>query len=175
MNINQPYPNLDVNGNPILSTTTVTNHGLFYTTHAIPDGKTFYCPGVTSDMSERLTYENYLTTSGQWPAYSRIDNAFVRLSYSYYPQTELIRADRPPTVVPFGGYTVAKKITELSPKHSILTDLAVEDDNAESLITIMDIANRVREFVGKNFGHAESGRRKFASVNPPSSHCRLQH
>ena len=127
MNINQPYPNLDVNGNPVLSTTTATNHGLFYTTRAIPDGKTFYCPGVTSDMSERLTYENYLTTSGQWPAYSRIDNAFVRSSYSYYPQTDkLIRADRPPTVVPFGGYTVAKKITELSPKHSILTDLIYE-------------------------------------------------
>lgn len=106
-----------------------TNHGLLYTTGIMPNGQSFYCPGLTSDLGIQFAYQSYLTTAnGQWPAYSpqyrttgTIINPRVRSSYGYYPQTSRVIATDPTS-----GYIVAKKATELSPSRPMLTDIIYE-------------------------------------------------
>ena len=108
-----------------------TNHGLLFTTGTMPDGRSFYCPGMTADMgaSVQFVYEGYLTTyDGKWPAYSPAFETAgtsisprIRSSYGYYPQTaQTIGAD------PTTGYVVAKKSTQLSPARPVLTDVVYE-------------------------------------------------
>ena len=50
---------------PIL--TPPTNHGLLYATGAMPDGRSFYCPGLTPDLGIQFDYQSYTTPGGQWP------------------------------------------------------------------------------------------------------------
>ena len=113
---------------PVPSNTQATNIGVFYTTGIIKNGKSFYCPSVTPNMSQTFTYENYLTDSGTWPAFSRLSvdpttgnaiSPFVRSSYSYFPQSDN-------TITLFGTvpyYVLATKSSQLSAKHSMTTDL----------------------------------------------------
>jgi prepilin-type N-terminal cleavage/methylation domain-containing protein/prepilin-type processing-associated H-X9-DG protein len=104
------------------------NHGLLFTTGAMPDGKSFYCPSVTPDMGIQFAYEAYITAGGQWPAYSpqwqttgTIVGPRIRSGYGYYPQTgKLVGAD------PTSGYIVATKQTEISPVRPMLTDIIYE-------------------------------------------------
>jgi prepilin-type N-terminal cleavage/methylation domain-containing protein len=113
--------------NPI--TTPPTNHGLLYSTGAMPDGKSFYCPSLTPDLGLQFAYETYVTTpGGQWPAYSpqwqttgTTVGPKVRSGYGYYPQTsKLVGAD------PTTGYIVATKLTDISPIRPMLTDIVYE-------------------------------------------------
>ena len=113
--------------NPIA--TPPTNHGLLYTTGAMPDGQNFYCPGLTPAMGIQFAYQGYVTTvSRQWPAYSpqyrttgTIINPHVRSGYGYYPQTgQLIGAG------PNSGYVVANRTTQLSPSRPMMTDVIYE-------------------------------------------------
>ena len=105
-----------------------TNHGLLYTTGAMPNGKSFYCPSLTADMGLQFAYECYTTANGQWPAYSpqwqttgTTVGPRIRSGYGYYPQTgKFIGSD------PTSGYIVAKKSTELSPSRPMLTDIIYE-------------------------------------------------
>jgi hypothetical protein len=74
-------------------------------------------------MDQRFTYENYLATvNNKWPAYSLTDTAFVRSSYAYYPQTDQLVNNANSN----SGYRVATKSTQLSTRHSIMTDLIYE-------------------------------------------------
>jgi prepilin-type N-terminal cleavage/methylation domain-containing protein len=106
-----------------------TNHGLLFTTGAMPNGKIFYCPGVTPDLGKQFDYETYVTTpGGQWPAYSpqwqttgTTVGPRVRSGYGYYPQTsKFVDADAA------SGYIVATKLTEVSPVRPMLTDIIYE-------------------------------------------------
>jgi prepilin-type N-terminal cleavage/methylation domain-containing protein len=106
-----------------------TNHGLLFTTGAMPSGKIFYCPGVTPDLGMQFVYETYVTTAGgQWPAYSpqwqttgTTVGPRVRSGYGYYPQTsKFVDADAA------SGYIVATKLTEVSPVRPMLTDIIYE-------------------------------------------------
>jgi hypothetical protein len=66
------------------------NHGLFYTTKLIANGKVFYCPSMGTGPFEqtKYAYENFLK-NGVWPAYNVNPtwNANLRSSYMYYPCT----------------------------------------------------------------------------------------
>jgi prepilin-type N-terminal cleavage/methylation domain-containing protein len=111
------------------ATTPPTNHGLLYSTGAMPNGKSFYCPGLTPDLGVQFAYETYVTTaSDQWPAYSpqwqttgTTVGPKIRSGYGYYPQTsKTVGAD------PTSGYVVATKLTEISPVRPMLTDIIYE-------------------------------------------------
>ncbi|MBC8095627.1 MAG: prepilin-type N-terminal cleavage/methylation domain-containing protein [Akkermansiaceae bacterium] len=113
------------NGGAVNQTTTPpVNHGLFYSTRLLPNGKSYYCPSMTSALAgqQRFAYENFLTTPGKvWPAYSVLpgSTAYVRSSYSYYPQTdELINP-----LVATSGYKPAAKLSQLSAKRLAMADL----------------------------------------------------
>ena len=125
------YAGKGVTGMPVNPIATPpTNHGLLYITGIIPNGHSFYCPSMNTQMGAQVqfVYEGYLTTNGLWPAYSpqyRTSGTTVtpriRSSYSYYPQTsKVIGAD------PASGYVVAKKQTDISPVRSMLTDAIYE-------------------------------------------------
>jgi prepilin-type N-terminal cleavage/methylation domain-containing protein len=111
------------NGAPVNTTTaSTTNHGLFYRTHIIPAGKTFYCPGMNGSTlaQRRFTYDNYLN-NGSWPAYSIDPTAgiLVRSSYMYYPQTNVLVNP----AAPASGYEVATKLNQLNGTRIAMTDL----------------------------------------------------
>jgi prepilin-type N-terminal cleavage/methylation domain-containing protein len=125
------YAGKGVTGMPVNPIATPpTNHGLLFTTGIMPNGQSFYCPSMNTQMGAQVqfVYEGYLTTNGQWPAYSpqyrttgTIVTPRVRSSYSYYPQTgKLIDTD------PASGYVVAKKQAEISPVRPMLTDAIYE-------------------------------------------------
>jgi hypothetical protein len=95
----------------------------------MPNGKSFYCPGVTPDLGMQFVYETYVTMAGgQWPAYSpqwqtagTSVGPRVRSGYGYYPQTsKFVGADAN------SGYVVATKLTEVSPVRPMLTDIIYE-------------------------------------------------
>jgi hypothetical protein len=106
-----------------------TNHGLLFTTGVMPNGHSFYCPGLTPDLGMQFAYESYVTTAGgQWPAYSpqwettgTTVGPRVRSGYGYYPQAAQFTGDGPAS-----GYKVAKKATEISPIRPMLTDAIYE-------------------------------------------------
>jgi prepilin-type N-terminal cleavage/methylation domain-containing protein len=98
------------------------NHGLFYSTHSITTGKTFYCPGADGTLPgpRRFTYDDN-AVNGKWPAYC-IDPSFtarVRSSYMYCPQTDVLVDPANPA----SGHTVAKKLSDLNPQRVAMTDL----------------------------------------------------
>jgi prepilin-type N-terminal cleavage/methylation domain-containing protein len=98
------------------------NHGVFYLTKIISNGKLFYCPSAGKVVSE--TYQSYLTPQGQWPAYDNTDNPyrFVRSSYINYPLSKNKPASvfTPPWVREF-----ANKATELDASLPLMTDVFV--------------------------------------------------
>ena len=112
------------NGVAVTAATAATNCGILYRTGAMPNGKSFYCPSVTPDLDQRFTYENYVTSGGIWPAYSKqaLSSPYVRTSYSYYPQTSQLANP----ALANSGYNTATKSTQLSTTRSILTDLIYE-------------------------------------------------
>ena len=131
-----PWESYDVyetgSANGVLVNATATppvNHGIFYSARIVPDGKSFYCPGIdyssSSPGTRRFTYDDN-AVNGAWPAYC-IDTAFsarVRSSYMYYPQSTKLAnpADPTPNNATY-GYTVATKSTQLSAQRAAMTDL----------------------------------------------------
>ena len=97
------------------------NHGLFYSTKIITSGKSFYCPSAgRGTVSAASAYEDYLTPTGQWPAYCNDPtlNPYVRSSYLFYPQsTRLVNPATP------NYYQFAVKTSDLSPTLATMTDL----------------------------------------------------
>jgi prepilin-type N-terminal cleavage/methylation domain-containing protein len=112
------------NGLAVPATTQATNTGILFRTGAMPSGKVFYCPSVTPGMDQRFTYDNYITASGVWPAYSVLpgSSTYVRSSYSYYPQTDQFITP----AVATSGYITAKKTTQMRANRSMMTDLIYE-------------------------------------------------
>jgi prepilin-type N-terminal cleavage/methylation domain-containing protein/prepilin-type processing-associated H-X9-DG protein len=122
------FPDIGANGMSVPVNDPPTNHGAFYTSGILKDGKVFYCPSVTPSMAVTLSYENYVSTAGAnkgvWPAYSAsaATTAFCRSSYSYYPQTDqLVNSANANS-----GYTVPTKTSNMSAKRSMMTDLIYE-------------------------------------------------
>jgi len=124
------YNGVGVTGQPVdPATTPPTNHGLLFTTGALPNGQCFYCPGLTADQGIQFAYPSYLTTAGgQWPAYSpqyetsgTTVGPRVRSGYGYYPQTSQTLGSGPAS-----GYVVAQKQSNLSPTRPLLTDIIYE-------------------------------------------------
>jgi len=124
------YNGVGVTGLPVdPATTTPTNHGLLFTAGALPNGKCFYCPGLTTEQGIQFAYASYLTTAGgQWPAYSPHYETSgtsvgprVRSGYGYYPQTSQIVGSGPTS-----GYAVAQKQADVSPIRPLLTDIIYE-------------------------------------------------
>jgi prepilin-type N-terminal cleavage/methylation domain-containing protein/prepilin-type processing-associated H-X9-DG protein len=123
-------PNGAANGT-LVNTATVPayNHGLFFSAHIIPSGKSFYCPGIdyssSSAGTRRFTFDDN-AVNGVWPAYC-IDTAFsarVRSSYMYFPQsTSLADKVNTPPSDPAYGYVVAKKSSQMSAQRVAMTDL----------------------------------------------------
>jgi prepilin-type N-terminal cleavage/methylation domain-containing protein len=101
------------------------NHGYFYTTRLIPEGKSFYCPSMPkiSDWSRRFAYDNYSKPS--WPSTDGgLYNAGrVRSSYQYYPQSKRLLS------VVAGWRNYGTKLSELSPTHTSMTDLIYNWDS----------------------------------------------
>jgi hypothetical protein len=96
----------------------------------MPNGRSFYCPGLTPDLGIQFDYESYTTPGGQWPAYSPQyqtpgvvlnPNPKVRSGYGYFPQTGRLNG-----ATPASGYIVANKSTELSPSRPMMTDIIYE-------------------------------------------------
>lgn len=120
----QMTANAGVNGQAIVNLQP-TNHGAFYTTKLIPNGRSYYCPSATAGAVDTLfTYENYLSNTGTWPAYSRQagSNPFLRSSYLYYPQTK----DLVNPALPTSGYRTAKKSAQLSAERILMGDIIHE-------------------------------------------------
>jgi prepilin-type N-terminal cleavage/methylation domain-containing protein/prepilin-type processing-associated H-X9-DG protein len=124
------YNGVGVTGLPANpATTPPTNHGLLFTTGALPNGQCFYCPGLTADQGIQFAYASYLTTAGgQWPAYSpqyvtsgTSVGPRVRSGYGYYPQSSQTKDARPAS-----GYVVAQKQADMSPIRPLLTDIIYE-------------------------------------------------
>jgi prepilin-type N-terminal cleavage/methylation domain-containing protein len=107
-----------------------TNHGLLFTTGAMPVGRDFYCPGLTPDLGIQFDYQSYTTPGGQWPAYSPQyqspgvvlnPDPKVRSGYGYFPQTDqLIGA------APASGNIVAQRTEDLSSSRPMMTDIIYE-------------------------------------------------
>jgi prepilin-type N-terminal cleavage/methylation domain-containing protein len=93
------------------------NHGLFYTSKIITSGKSFYCP---SAKKAPASYEAYLTTAQQWPAYCNDTayNPYTRSSYIFYPQTSELLS---PALNNY-QYKLATKQTQLSSSRVAMTD-----------------------------------------------------
>jgi prepilin-type N-terminal cleavage/methylation domain-containing protein len=116
--------NWGASGQPVVNMAP-TNHGVFYTTKLMSDGKSFYCPSATSGAVDPLfTYVNYTTPTGLWPAYSKQagSNPYLRSSYLYYPQTQDLL--NPANLN--SGYKTARKITQLSAGRIAMADIIHE-------------------------------------------------
>jgi prepilin-type N-terminal cleavage/methylation domain-containing protein len=116
--------NAGVNGQAIVNLQPA-NHGFYYTTKLIPNGRSFYCPSAASGAVDPLfTYENYVSNTGIWPAYSRQagSNPFLRSSYLYYPQTR----DLVNVALPDSGYRTAKKMGQLRADRMLMGDIVHE-------------------------------------------------
>jgi prepilin-type N-terminal cleavage/methylation domain-containing protein len=115
---------LGVNGQLVPANYPGLNHGLLYTTKQIPTGKPFYCPAAQGGSANvgSMTYDNYTTTSGQWPAFDNVTghNPYVRGDYTYYPMSKTKVFNQVT-----GGYTAttAKKLDQLDPSGVLMTDL----------------------------------------------------
>jgi prepilin-type N-terminal cleavage/methylation domain-containing protein/prepilin-type processing-associated H-X9-DG protein len=102
----------------------VTNEQVFYTTGLIKEGHIFYCTSAASQTDPGFQYTSYTTPSGQWPAYYNSSAptlvsgaAYVRNSYSYYPQS-----NKSATVGTLTWYQPAAKSTELTATRSVMSD-----------------------------------------------------
>jgi prepilin-type N-terminal cleavage/methylation domain-containing protein/prepilin-type processing-associated H-X9-DG protein len=121
-----------INGQPVRNMQPI-NHGFFYTTKLLPNGRSYYCPSATSatfggqtnaqNIGPAYTYENHTTLSGEWPAFGRMTPqagvSVLRSSYMYYPQSgDLVNPTRPDS-----GYKVARRGAQLSSDRSVMSDL----------------------------------------------------
>ncbi len=115
--------------NPI--TTPPTNHGLLYTTGIMPNGHSFYCPSMNTQMGAEVqfVFDGYITTNGLWPAYSPSFNTAgttisprIRSSYGYYPESSQLVDPTDPT----SGYIPAKKAAQLTATKPMLSDVIYE-------------------------------------------------
>jgi prepilin-type N-terminal cleavage/methylation domain-containing protein len=96
------------------------SHGYFYTSGLLKDGHTYYCPSVAklnNSKSVSFKYDTYSGLGG-WPAPI---GETVRSSYQYYPQSE----ERVNLLNQY-WYKVANKLSQLSFKRSVITDLVYE-------------------------------------------------
>jgi prepilin-type N-terminal cleavage/methylation domain-containing protein/prepilin-type processing-associated H-X9-DG protein len=114
------------------------NHGLFYTTKAITNPKSYYCPGMDIGVPTQLkySYENY-TAGNSWPAYSGSAPAvftttggtawsgYLRSSYMYYPCSKILNNNANAKQ----GYKPATKTTQLTADHVAITDLIYDWDS----------------------------------------------
>ena len=101
-----------------------TNEQVFYTSGLITEGHIFYCTSAASETDPAFQYTSYTTKSGQWPAYYNSTEpslvsgtAFVRNSYSYYPQS-----NKAATVGTLTWYSPAAKSSQLTAARSVMTD-----------------------------------------------------
>ena len=121
---------LGVNGQLVPANNPGINHGLLYTGKQIPTGKPFYCPGVQpggAGQNANLVYDEYTTTSGQWPAYDKdpTHNAYVRSSYTYFPMSKTKVFNQ---VTGQNTVTTANKLAALDPSGVVMTDLITSLD-----------------------------------------------
>ncbi len=106
-----------VNGQPVEDARPGLHHGLFYRLKYLPSGKGYYCSSVKTGA---WRYANYITSQGQWPAWSVApgSNPYVRSGYVYYPQSkELVSPLRP------DYYKLAEKSSQLEARLATMTDL----------------------------------------------------
>jgi len=103
------------------------NHGLFYQFKQLPEGKSFYCPSLSSKSSPAIwfSYDNYSdpafpSTGGQLGV-PPFNPGRVRSSYQYYPQSRQSILGRGGMPTAWKDY--AKKMSQCSPSHSTITDL----------------------------------------------------
>jgi len=122
------YPTGGANGTLVNTTTTAPlNHGIFYSTRIIPNGNSFYCPGINAALPapRRFTFLDN-SVNGAWPAYC-VDTAFggdCRSSYMYLPESGTLANPADPTPNnPTDGYKTATKLTQLSAKRIAMSDL----------------------------------------------------
>jgi len=111
------------NGVSLPATAKPENHGFFYKFKLMPDGRSFYCPSLSNkaEPASYFSYDNY--TAQGFPSTSALWNGNrVRSSYQYYPQSRR-------GLYPGGRGTTGKwmdygkKLSELSPRHTAITDL----------------------------------------------------
>lgn len=103
------------------------NHGFFYEYKQLPEGKSFYCPSLSSKgpPANWFAYENY--NNPVWPSTDGglFNPGRVRSSYQYYPQS-----NQP---LQGGGLQsnwrdYATKLSQCSPTHTAMTDLVYRWD-----------------------------------------------
>jgi prepilin-type N-terminal cleavage/methylation domain-containing protein len=109
--VNGASPNLD----------RPSNLGWLYSSKVIAPGKTYYCPSMTK-VYEGFSYEFY-TANGRWPVMrsgADFGGAYVRSSYSYFPQSGQRVVANDPT-----WFKVATKQTQLRSDRSMITDMII--------------------------------------------------
>lgn len=117
-----------VNGGAFVAGTEC-NHMLYFVNKSISTGKPFYCPGVTANMDQRFVYTTYTGANGIWPCKAQVvapaqnQSTLTRSSYPYYPMSDTLVSQ---ATGPSAGYKIATKLTQLTAKHSIMTDLMLE-------------------------------------------------
>lgn len=99
------------------NTSRPASHGVYYTQGYLKQGKTYYCPSVSSSGTATWAYESYVT-NGYWPS---VYSSQVRSSYNYFPQTGN-RIDGTNSWVP------AKRMSELKADAPVMTDLVERYD-----------------------------------------------
>jgi prepilin-type N-terminal cleavage/methylation domain-containing protein len=118
-----------VNGGPVTAGMEC-NHMLYFLNKSIPNGKSFYCPGVTVGMDQRFVYTTYVDANGNWPCKGQVvspaqnNNPGTRSSYNYYPESDKLVDPNGTDITK--GYVVATKASQLTAKRPILTDLIHE-------------------------------------------------
>jgi prepilin-type N-terminal cleavage/methylation domain-containing protein len=101
------------------------NLGLLWSTHAVANPASFYCP---AQKDSTLTV-NYYQAYGGWPSIppqspTVTDNS-VRTDYNYYPQSKTITSIGDGNL----GPVICRKIEDLNLNLSIFTDLVQSTDN----------------------------------------------
>ena len=101
-----------------------TNEQVFYTTGIIKEGHIFYCTSAAGQTDPGFQYPSYTTAAGLWPAYYNSTAptlvsgaAYVRNSYSYYPQ-----GNKSVTVGTLTWYPPVTKSTELLATRTVMSD-----------------------------------------------------
>jgi prepilin-type N-terminal cleavage/methylation domain-containing protein len=97
------------------------SHGYFYTSGLIKEGRSYYCPSVSKlngSKSDHFKIETYTHGITAWPGPA---GGSVRSSYQYYPQGEELVSPQSPY-----WFKVASRLTQLSVKKSVVTDLVFE-------------------------------------------------
>ena len=93
------------------------NLGLLWSTHAVANPASFYCPFSKNNPQYTVDYyQNY----GGWPSLPpTATDASVRTGFNYYPQSK--------TIVPIGGGrlgpAICRKIDDIDTTKSVFTDL----------------------------------------------------